>query len=454
MADTLFDKLWNTHTICQTSTGETLIYIDRIVMHERTGTIALNSLTDRNLSPRIPDNVICVMDHIIATRPGRTDETPVPGGMELITSTRDAVKRFGLKLFDIDDEAQGISHLVSAEQGFALPGLTLVCPDSHTCTLGALGTLAIGIGTSQVEHALATSTLPFTKPGNMRVSFHGERQPGVYAKDLILHFIGAYGAGIANGRAVEFSGPAVKAMGIEERMTICNMAVEFSAFTAIISPDEKTFECLEHLNCSPSPLPRKHWQELVTDEAADFDMEIDIDISEISPQITWGTSPEHTIPVTGCVPDSAAAKVYDYINLKPGQMINEQKIDTAYIGSCTNARLSDLREAAAVLKGRSVAANVTAICIPGSRLVKRQAEAEGIDTVFIEAGFEWREPGCGMCFFAGGEHLGEGARAVSTTNRNFEGRQGPSVKTHLASPATVAASAVLGHIGSAEMLTQ
>jgi len=452
MADTLFDKLWNSHFICQTSTGEALIYIDRIAMHERTGTVALNSLADRGLLPRKPENVICVMDHIVDTRPGRTDDTPVPGGMDFITSTRDAVRQFDLKLYDLDDEGQGISHLVSAETGFALPGLTLVCPDSHTCTLGALGALAIGIGTSQVEHALATSTLPLTKPGNMRINFHGEIPAGVYAKDLVLYFIGNHGAGIANGRAVEFAGSAVRAMGIEERMTLCNMAVEFSAFTGMVAPDEKTFDYLAGLENAPSTLPREHWQNFQSDQEAEFDIDIDIDVQAIAPQVTWGTSPEHVMAIDGCVPDAAAQRVYDYMNLRPGKKLDEVAIDSAYIGSCTNARLSDLRVAAGILEGQTVAPHVLAICVPGSRSVKRQAEAEGLDRIFIDAGFQWREPGCGMCFYAGGEHLGEGKRAVTTTNRNFEGRQGPSVKSHLASPATVAASAVLGRIGSADML--
>ena len=452
MPETLFDKLWKSHTVCQTDTGETLLYIDRITLHERTGTIALNALADRAIAPRHPNNIICVMDHIVDTRPGRTDATPVPGGEAFITSTRSAAHQFGIKLYDLDDPGQGISHLVSAEQAFALPGLTLVCPDSHTCTLGALGTLAFGIGTSQAEHAMATSTLPLTKPGNMRVIFNGSLRQDVTAKDLILYLIANQGAGIANGRAVEFAGEVVSRLGIEERMTLCNMAVEFSAFTAIIAPDDKTMAYLEGKCLAPEPLPREKWAAFHSDRDAGFDLDITIDVSRISPQVTWGTSPEHATAASGCIPERDLEHVYRYIGLRPGQTLADVSIDAAYIGSCTNARLTDLRAAAAILKGRRIAPGVRALCVPGSRTIKAQAEAEGLDQVFMDAGFEWREPGCGMCFYAGGEHLGENSRVISTTNRNFEGRQGPGVKSHLASPLTVAASAITGRITSLSML--
>ncbi len=454
MAETLFDKIWKSHSVSDTSNGDTILYIDRITMHERTGTIALNALANRDITPRHPSSIICVMDHIVDTRPGRSDATPVPGGEAFISSTRNAAEAFGLRLFDLDDQAQGISHLVSAEQAFVLPGLTLVCPDSHTCTLGALGALAFGIGTGQAEQAIATSTLTLAKPGNMRVTFTGKRTPGVYAKDLALHLISREGAGAANGRAVEYAGEAIDDMGVEERMTLCNMAVEFSAFTAIIAPDESTFNYIEGKPGAPVPLPRDRWS-LKSDDGAVFDIDIVIDVASIKPQVTWGTSPEHATAVTGTIPESEQgelARVFEYIDLQPGQQLADVKIDTAYIGSCTNARLSDLRIAASVLKGRRIARHVKALCVPGSKLVKRQAEAEGLDRVFKAAGFEWREPGCGLCFYAGGEHLGQGKRAISTTNRNFEGRQGPGVKTHLASPATVAASAIRGRIASADML--
>jgi len=454
MPRTLFDKLWDAHTVGRTHAGETLLYIDRIALHERTGTIALNSLADRGLEPRHPEHIICVMDHIVDTRPDRTDATPVPNGEVFVTSTRGAARRFGLRLFDLDDPEQGISHLVSAEQGFALPGLTVVCPDSHTCTLGALGALSFGIGTSQAEHAMATGTLPLTRPETMRVTFTGEPAQGVYAKDLVLYFIAREGAGVANGRMVEFAGDAVGRMTLEERMTLCNMAVEFSAFSALVAPDDKTFDYVRGRRWAPDPLPIDCWRKLRDDPDAEFDPDLTLDVAGIEPQVTWGTSPEQVTSVRGRVPPDATGdgRALKYMGLKPGQRLSQVPIDAAYIGSCTNARLSDLRIAAAVLEGRRAAPGVRALCVPGSGRVKARAEAEGLDLVFKRAGFEWREPGCGLCFYAGGEHPGREARVVSTTNRNFEGRQGPGVRTHLASPSTVAASAVRGRFATPDML--
>jgi len=455
MGATLFDKIWQSHAISTSDTGETLLYLDRLAMHERTGTIAMNSLAARGLTPRLPQNTICVMDHIVDTRPGRSDESLVPGGEVFITSTRSIARQFGLRIFDVNDADQGISHLVSAEQGFALPGATLACADSHTCTLGALGALAIGIGTSQTEHALATRTLSLLKPGNMRVTFNGEAKPGVYAKDLILFLIARHGVAAAGRRAVEFAGKAINQLDMAGRMTLCNMAVEFSAFTGIIAPDQVTLDYVAGRPNAPARLPAEHWQALHSDADATFDAELTIDVDEIQPRITWGTSPEHGMAVTERVPTAdtpETERALAYAGLSAGQPISDVAIDAAYIGSCTNARIEDLRVAADVVKGRTVAPGVRALCVPGSKQVKAAAEAEGLDKVFTTAGFEWREPGCGMCFYAGGEHLGEGARIVSTTNRNFEGRQGPSIRTHLASPATVAASAIRGKCSTVEML--
>ena len=455
MLRTLFDKLWDNHCIETDADGESLVYIDRICLHERTGSIALLSLADRGLPIRRPRQAFCVMDHILDTRPGRGDATPVPGGEAFIAATRSSAADFGLRTFDVQDPEQGISHLVSAEQGLALPGLALVCPDSHTCTLGALGALALGIGTSQAEHALATSTLSLAKPRNLRVNLDGALRGHATAKDLALHLIAEHGVAGGRGAALEFAGDAVDALDLEARMTLCNMAVEFAAVTALIAPDEKAFAYLAGRPYAPQPLPLDAWRTLCTDAGARFDEEIRMDAAAVEPQVTWGTSPQQGVGLSGRVPppaDRNARRALDYIGLAPGTPMTEVAIDAAFIGSCTNARLGDLRSAAAVLKNRRVAPGVTAICVPGSAGVKRAAEAEGLDRIFRAAGFEWREPGCSLCFYAGGEGFEPGQRVITTTNRNFEGRQGPGVRSHLASPALVAASAVRGRIAAPDML--
>ena len=452
---TLFDKLWDSHCISTDADGESLLYIDRICLHERTGSIALAALADRGQPIRRPRHAFCVMDHILDTRPGRGDRTLVPGGQEFIVSTRRHAADFGLRTFDVGDQDQGISHLVSAEQGIALPGLSLVCPDSHTCTLGALGVLALGIGTSQAEHALATSTLRLAKPRNLRVRVDGVLGAHVTAKDLALYLIAEHSVAGGGGAAVEFAGQAIAALEVEARMTLCNMAVEFAAATALIAPDEKVFAYVAGRHYAPPEPPLTQWRTLQTDAEAIFDQEIRIDAAAVAPRVTWGTSPEQGVSLSGRVPkprDQDAQRALDYIGLKPGTAMTEVAIDAAFIGSCTNARLSDLRSAAAVLRNRRVAPGVQAICVPGSTQVKRAAEAEGLDRVFRAAGFEWRESGCSLCFYAGGEAFGPGKRVISTTNRNFEGRQGPSVRSHLASPAVVAASAVYGRIAAPDML--
>ena len=452
---TLFDKLWADHCIGTDADGESLLYIDRICLHERTGSIALAALAERGQPIRRPRHAFCVMDHILDTRPGRGDRTLVPGGQDFIVSTRRHAADFGLRTFDVGDQDQGISHLVSAEQGIALPGLSLVCPDSHTCTLGALGALALGIGTSQAEHVLATSTLRLAKPRNLRIRIEGTLGPHVTAKDLALYLIAEHGVAGGSGTAVEFAGEAITALDIEARMTLCNMAVEFAAVTALIAPDAKVFAYVERRAYAPSKLPLEHWRSLHTDADAGFDQEIHIDAGAVQPRITWGTSPEQGVNLSGRVPkpkDRNAQRALDYIGLAPGTAMTEVAIDAAFIGSCTNARLSDLRSAAEVLRNRHVAPGVAAICVPGSTTVKRAAEAEGLDRIFRAAGFEWRESGCSLCFYAGGEAFGPGKRVVTTTNRNFEGRQGPGVCSHLASPAVVAASAVRGRIAAPDTL--
>jgi 3-isopropylmalate/(R)-2-methylmalate dehydratase large subunit len=396
------------------------------------------------------------MDHIVDTYPGRGDDTTMPSGKDFIVATRSAVETAGITLFDLGDPRQGIVHVVSPEQGIVQPGVTLVCPDSHTCTQGAFGALAWGIGSSEAEHALVTKSLRVKRPATMRVRFEGSLSPAVSAKDMILHLIGAHGAAGGSGYAIEFCGPVVEALSMEARMTLCNMAVEFSAFTGLIAPDETTFDYLRGRPYSPVgealDQAESYWRSLCSDPDAQFSREIVVDCAHIEPCVTWGTSPEHCMPINGAVPlstgsdDPARKRALRYMDLEPGQRLNGLAIEAAFIGSCTNARLSDLRAAADVLRGRRVADGLRAICVPGSMQVRAAAEAEGLDKVFIDAGFEWRESGCSMCFYAGGEHFGYEQRVISTTNRNFESRQGPRTRTHLASPVTVAASALRGCI--------
>ncbi len=462
---TLFEKLWQIHAITDLGDGESLVNIDRIFLHERTGSIALKSLEESGRSIASPNNVFCTMDHIVSTKIGRTDKTEMPGGDAFISATRQSALKAGIHLYDLTHANQGIVHVVSPEQGIALPGITLVCPDSHTCTLGGLGTLAWGIGSTDAEHALATNTLRVRKPNTMRVNFHGSLQAGVSAKDMILHLIAKYGAAGAANHAVEFSGAAISELSIESRLTLCNMAVEFSAFTGLVAPDDKTIEYVKGRPYAPSKehweAAIEHWQTLKTDSGANFDKELNVDCADIQPTVTWGTSPQDAVAINGHIPHPDRAHHYSetrrdsmrkaltYMNLKPDTPIDEITIDAAFIGSCTNSRLSDLRLVADFLKDKKVSNGISAICVPGSSSVKRAAEAEGIDKVFIDAGFEWRESGCSMCFYAGGETFGSDKRVISSTNRNFEGRQGPGTKTHLASPLTVAASACAGHITSA-----
>lgn len=460
MSQTLFDKIWDSHVVTVLDDGTSLVHLDRVFIHERTGSVALTSLKDRKLPVRNPKHVFATMDHIVDTLPGRGDATPMPGGEAFIKTMRAEAGDAGLTLFDIHDKHHGITHIISAEQGITFPGLIAACPDSHTCTLGGLGAIGWGVGTSDCEHALATETLRAAKPKQLRVRFDGELGPGVTAKDMVLHLIGKYSASGARGHAMEYSGPAVENLGIEARFTLCNMAVEFSAFTGIIAPDEKTIEYVKGRPYAPTgdawDTCVEYWRTLKSGDDATFDNEIVIDCAEIAPTVTWGTSPEHAIPVNGLVPtlESAAnneirkqmQSALEYMGLEPGQALVGMPITGAFIGSCTNARLSDLRAAAKILDGKRVADGVRAICTPGSRPIKEAAEAEGIDKIFLTAGFEWREPGCSLCFNAGGESFGPEERVMTSTNRNFRGRQGRKTRSHLASPASVAAAAVAGHI--------
>lgn len=450
---TLFDKLWDMHRVADAGDGYDLIAIDRLLLHERTGGVALKSLAAAGHAVRDPSRIFSIMDHIVSFRAGRgRDEARSPGGEAFITETRAMAHEAGIHLIDTDDPAQGIVHVVAPELGIALPGLTMACPDSHTCSLGALGALAWGIGSSDAEHAMATGTLRVQKPPQMQVRVSGRLAPGVSAKDLALYLIAKYGAAGGKRCAIEFTGEAIADLEIEGRLTLCNLSVEFAAFTAIIAPDAKTLAYVGDRKFGPKAehdaQARAYWATLRSDSDAVFDHVIEIDAGDVRPQVSWGTSPEHTLALGETVPVDADPRALAYAGLKPGQDVRGLEIGGAFIGSCTNGRLSDLIAAAEILKGRKVAPGVRAVCVPGSQTVRNEAAKLGIDKIFIEAGFEWGEPGCAMCFYAGGETFAPGTRVVSSTNRNFEGRQGPGVRTHLASPAVVAASAVAGVICS------
>lgn len=460
---TLFEKIWRRHLVAELAGGVGLVAIDRTLLHERTGGVALGAVADAGRKLASPQQVFATMDHVVDTLPGRTDRTIMPTGTQFIQALRERAKGQGIWLFDIGDPGQGIVHVISPEQGIVLPGVTLVCADSHTCTQGAMGALAWGIGSSEAEHALATGTLRVAKPATLRITVDGRLAAGVTAKDLALHILQLHGAAVATGHIVEFAGSTIRDMEVEARLTLCNMATEMAAFSAIIAPDDKTFAYVEGARFAPAGAlwesALSSWRELTTDADAVFDREIAVDAAAIRPMITWGTNPQQAVPLGESVPQPGQSSrdtpamyknAVDYMGIHAGGVLAGLPIDAAFIGSCTNARLSDLRRAAALLRGRRVAPGVRAICVPGSSAVKAGAEAEGLDRIFRDAGFEWRESGCSMCFFAGGEAMDAGARVVSSTNRNFESRQGPGTRTHLASPEVVAASAIAGHIASPE----
>jgi 3-isopropylmalate/(R)-2-methylmalate dehydratase large subunit len=465
---TAFAKMWDIHRIDRIDDDTDLLLIDRVLLHERTGGVALKSLAESGRAVNAPGQAFATMDHVVDTQPGRTDRTIMPTGRDFILATREAAQAAGIRLFDIGDPRQGIVHVISPEQGIVLPGVTLVCPDSHTCSQGALGALAWGIGTTEAEHALATSTLRVKRPKTMRVTVTGRLSPGVTAKDLALYLLARFGSAGARGHAVEYAGEAITALDIEARLTLCNLATEFSAFTALIAPDETTFAYLQDRPFAPAGAMWDQavttWRTLGSDPGAEFDAELTVDAADVAPMVSWGTSPQQSLPLGSAVPTYEAVADRDerggydralaYMDLAPGEPLEGLPIEAAFIGSCTNSRLSDLRRAAALLKGRHVAEGVKAICVPGSTQVKATAEAEGLDRVFRNAGFEWRESGCSMCFFAGGESFGPRQRVISSTNRNFESRQGPETRTHLASPETVAASAIAGRIADPRKLAQ
>ena len=457
---TFFEKVWNDHVIADLGNDTFLLQIDRLFLHELSGSTSLGALRKSGREPDSPRQVFTVIDHVVSTRPHRgKSESHFSAGAEMIDATRSAAKSYDFAFFDIGDPRQGIVHVISPEMAIALPGVTLVCGDSHTCTVGGIGALAWGIGTSEGEIVLATQTLTQVKPKTMRVNFEGTLAPGVSAKDMILHLIGKIGVNGGIGHAVEFAGTVIRGLPVESRLTICNMAVEFSAKYGFVAPDDITFDYLKGREYAPegSDWDRAlaYWRRLTTDEGAVFDREVTIDCGAISPHVTWGTNPGQVTDVHGIVTDprqvsdptqrASIEKALAYMQLAPNMPVMGLKLDAAYIGSCSNARLSDLREAAGILKGNRVPEGMIAICVPGSTRVRQEAEAEGLDEIFRSAGFEWHESGCGMCGHMGNDRLAD-ARVISTTNRNFEGRQGPRTRTHLASPATVAASALAGAI--------
>lgn len=459
MKSTLFDKLWDAHVIRDLGDGWALLHIDRHLLHDLSGPPALADVDARGMKLHNPELVFSTPDHAVSSQPGRVASTyPVGGKLHAALKSRSDL--MGVRMFDLGQPGQGIVHVMGPELGIVLPGLTLICGDSHTCTNGGLGAMAFGVGSSESTHALATQTLRQQKPKQLRIRCEGTLRPGVTPKDLALHIIRELGAAAGVGSAIEFAGPAIEAMEVEGRLTLCNLSVELGARFGIIAPDERTFEYLRGKPYAPQgalfDAAVSDWRKLFSDPDAHFDREEVIDASFVTPTITWGTSPEHAIPVDGRVPDpdevtdvarrDTLQAALDYMGLKAGQAIAGTPIDWVFIGSCANSRLSDLRAAAEVIRGKQVADRVTAWVVPGSELVKRAAEAEGLDKVFKAAGFAWREPGCSMCVAANGEQVPPQKRSVSTSNRNFVGRQGPGARTHLASPAMAAAAAIAGAI--------
>lgn len=457
MSETLFEKLWRSHVV-RTFGDRALIHIDRHLVHEGTSRNAFDGLRARGRRVKNLELTFGVIDHDPSTLPGRTAQTYEPS-RERIGAMQENCREFGIRLFDVNDPQQGIVHVIAPELAIVLPGMTVACGDSHTATNGAVGSWGWGIGTTEVERVLATQTLMQTKPKTMRANFSGRIGPGVSAKDLILHLIGKYGVAIGTGYAVEYAGPAIRALPMEGRFTICNMSIEFGTRSGTIGPDDTTFEYLHGRPFAPKGAlwdrAVAHWRTLPTAADATFDHELDVDCDQVKPQITWGTSPQEVIGIDEVIPQPVdvaperrplMAKSLAYMDLKPGMPLAGLPIEYAFIGSCTNSRLSDLKAAAAVVQGRKVPASVTAIVVPGSTQVKKAAEAAGLHNVFLEAGFQWRESGCSMCQTLGGDFVPAGKRCISTSNRNFEDRQGAKSRTHLASPAMVAAAAVSGCI--------
>ena len=457
MAKTLYDNIWEDHMVHQQSDGTELLYVDRHLIHEVTSPQAFEGLRINKRKVRRPDLILAVADHNVPTTDrskGIVDEE----SKIQVDTLRNNCEEFGVELFDMNDKRQGIVHIIGPEQGFTQPGTVIVCGDSHTATHGAFGALAFGIGTSEVEHVLATQTLIQKKSKNFRVNVNGKLPIGVTAKDVILKIIGTIGTAGGTGYVIEFAGEVIRNLSMEERMTVCNMTIEGGARAGLIAPDQKTFDYLKGKPKSPKgenwDKALVFWKTLFSDKDAKFDKEVNIDASEIEPLVTWGTSPQDVAMISGKVPNpevekdeerkAAMKRSLEYMGLEPNINITDIKIDKVFIGSCTNGRIEDLRNAAKIAKGKKVAKNVNAIVVPGSGLVKAQAEQEGLDKIFIEAGFEWREPGCSMCLAMNADKLSPKERCASTSNRNFEGRQGRGGRTHLVSPAMAAAAAIDG----------
>jgi len=454
---TLFEKIWDSHVVAVEEDGTCLLYIDRHLTHEVTTPQPYEGLRVTGRKVRRPDATLAVIDHNIAT--DRHEDIEEDSQLQIDTLIRNC-EEFGVELFHFDDPRNGIVHIIGPEQGFTLPGITLVCGDSHTATHGAFGALAFGIGTSEVEHVLATQTLIQAPARSMRITVNGELPFGCTAKDLILALIGKVGTSAGTGHVIEYAGPAIEALSMEGRMTVSNMTIEAGARAGLIAPDDTTFAYLEGRPLAPKgemwEQAIAHWRTLPSDPGAAYDTEEVMDISDIVPLTTWGTSPEDVVPITGVVPDPDAAgseekraamsRALDYMGLEAGMAMSDVKVDRVFVGSCTNGRIEDLRDVAKVAKGRKVASGVRAMIVPGSGLVKQQAEAEGIAETLTEAGFEWREPGCSMCLAMNTDKLEPGERCASTTNRNFQGRQGRDGRTHLVSPAMAAAAAVTGRL--------
>lgn len=456
---TLYDKIFEDHIVDRQEDGTCLLYIDRHLVHEVTSPQAFEGLRLANRTVRHPEKTLAVVDHNIPTSPDRSKGIKNPESRTQVEALAQNTKDFGVEYFDQNDKRQGIVHIIGPEQGFTLPGMTIVCGDSHTSTHGAFGSLAQGIGTSEVEHVLATQTLIQKKSKNMLVQVDGILPSGVTGKDLVLAIIGKIGTAGGTGHVIEFAGEAIRNLSMEGRMTVCNMTIEGGARAGLIAPDETTFDYIRSRPRAPKgemlEQAIEYWKTLKSDEGAHFDTVVNIDASTLVPTVTWGSSPEDVVEVTGYVPDpdliedetkrASKVRALDYMGLKAGTKIMDISIDRVFIGSCTNGRIEDMRAAAAVIKGRKVAPTVSAMVVPGSGLVKEQAEIEGLDKTFIEAGFDWREPGCSMCLAMNDDRLQPEERCASTSNRNFESRQGYKGRTHLVSPAMAAAAAIAGH---------
>ena len=466
-ARTLFDKVWESHVVDTQDDGTCLLYVDRHLVHEVTSPQAFEGLRTAGRGVRRIDATLAVVDHNVPTTPDRKlgiieeEESRIQ-----VEALEHNVAEFGLTYFSMNDVRQGIVHIIGPEQGFTLPGTTIVCGDSHTATHGAFGALAFGIGTSEVEHVLATQTLLQRRPKNMRITVDGELPIGITAKDVILAIIGAVGTAGGTGHVIEYAGSVVRALSMEGRMTVCNMSIEAGARAGLIAPDETTYAYLKGRPMSPKAgqweLAETYWRTLPTDDGATYDKEVALEAADIAPQVTWGTSPQDVAAVTGAVPDPAAEADPDrraaleeslaYMGLTGGEAITDIRIDRVFIGSCTNGRIEDLREVAQIAEGRKVADHVGAMVVPGSGLVKQQAEDEGLDRILTEAGFEWREPGCSMCLAMNADKLNPEERCASTSNRNFKGRQGPGGRTHLVSPAMAATAAIVGRLADVREL--